>query len=307
MTKYVLISLFLSLAASLSFAQAAEKMLYIPKIETHLITSKYVDQTYEIHVWHPAQKKDGSERFPVLYMTDANAGVPLANLMHYIQGGGDAPRFMMVGIGYPVDHPMGGAVVRRRDLSPTPEIGSGGKNTMPLDGILEIESGKTSGGAPEFLKFIQEELIPFIDKKYNTIEGDRAFFGDSFGGLFGLYTLFHQPETFSRYIIGSPAIAYDNEAALKYAQDFMDSGKDLKARLFMSAGALEETPQHKMVTNIYRLHALLASRPMPEFHQKMYVIPHETHLTVPAINLIRGVQEVYDKPGCAYIMTGCIK
>jgi predicted alpha/beta superfamily hydrolase len=37
--------------------------------------------------------------------------------------------------------------------------------------------------APEFLRFIREELIPMIDANYPTIKGDRGFFGDSLGGL----------------------------------------------------------------------------------------------------------------------------
>jgi len=286
---------------------AANKAYYIPKIETHLIKSKYVDQTFEISVWLPISKKDGSERFPVLYVTDANTGLPMGDMMHYMHIGGDAPRFIMVGIGYPVTHALGGSIIRRRDMTPTEELTA--PNLIPIDGIPKVLSGKKSGGAAEFLQFIRQELIPYVDKKYNTIPGDRALFGDSLGGLFALYTLFHETNTFNRYIIGSPSIWYDNEISLKYAEKFMASDKKPKARIYMSIGELEEEPHQKMVTNVYRMQAILNSKPtaMPDLKIKMQVIPNETHTSVIAINLIRGIQEVFDRPSCNFMIPGCGK
>lgn len=231
--KYVF-GLFVSFGLLVGGTLGAQEMPYhIPEVVTHQIKSTNVDQTFAIHVWQPMTKKDGSENFPVLYVTDANGGIARQKLMHYLHLGGDAPRFIIVGIGYPVDHAIGGLNIRNRDLTPTRseqlEAGFG----LPLDGVPAITSGKKSGGAKEFLSFIRDELVPFIDENYNTIEGDRGFFGDSLGGLFGLYTLFHEPDTFSRYIIGSPSIWYDDTVSFKYATDFLASDQVLNARIYI--------------------------------------------------------------------------
>ena len=65
------------------------------------------------------------------------------------------------------------------------------------------------GGAGSFLRFIRQELMPFIQSSYPVRPEEKAIAGSSFGGLFALYTLFHHPDTFNCYIIGSPSIGWD--------------------------------------------------------------------------------------------------
>ena len=303
--KYVF-GLFVGFSLFIGGALEAQEMPYhIPDVETHQIKSTNVDQTFAIHVWQPMTKKDGSEKFPVLYITDANGGISMAELMHFLHLGGDAPRFIMVGIGYPVDHALGGLNIRNRDLTPTPSAQLEAESGLPVDGVLSITSGKKSGGAKEFLSFIRDELVPFVDENYNTIEGDRGYFGDSLGGLFGLYTLFHEPDTFSRYIIGSPSIWYDDTVSIKYAEKFLASDQLLNARIYMSVGELEEAVPDHMVSNVYKMFALLKSKPMPDLDIKMDVIPGETHTSVVGINLIKGIQAVYDRPKCSFMDPRC--
>ena len=298
--------LFVGFSLFIGGALEAQEMPYhIPDVVTHQITSTNVDQTFAVHVWQPVTKKDGSEKFPVLYITDANGGIGMAELIHWLHLGGDAPRFIIVGIGYPVDHAVGGLNLRNRDLTPTSSAQLEAEFAFPVDGIPSITSGKKSGGAKEFLSFIRDELVPFVDKNYNTIEGDRGYFGDSLGGLFGLYTLFHEPDTFSRYIIGSPSIWYDDTVSFKYAEKFLASDQLLNARIYMSVGELEESVGDQMVSNVYKMFALLKSKAMPDLDIKMEVIPGETHTSVISINLIKGIQAVYDRPKCAFMDPRC--
>ena len=298
--------LFVGFSLFIGGALEAQEMPYhIPDVVTHQITSTNVDQTFAVHVWQPVTKKDGSEKFPVLYITDANGGIGMAELIHWLHLGGDAPRFIIVGIGYPVDHAVGGLNLRNRDLTPTPSAQLEAEFAFPVDGIPSITSGKKSGGAKEFLSFIRDELVPFVDKNYNTIEGDRGYFGDSLGGLFGLYTLFHEPDTFSRYIIGSPSIWYDDTVSFEYAEKFLASDQLLNARIYMSVGELEEDAPFHMVSNVYKMFALLKSKPMPDLDIKMHVIPGETHTSVVGINLIKGIQAVYDRPNCSFMDPRC--
>jgi predicted alpha/beta superfamily hydrolase len=81
------------------------------------------------------------------------------------------------------------------------------------------------------------------------------------GGLFGLYAMFNEPETFSKYIIGSPSIWWANRAIMENANTFIESGAPLNATVFMGVGALEERDGDDAslatVTNMFQLESIL--------------------------------------------------
>lgn len=276
------------------------------KPEHHILKSKNVDQSYEVTVLQPISKPDGSERFPVLYAPDGDYFRSIAEGTAQLMQGADVRRFIVVTIGYPeVEYGLQSDVLRQRDLTPTRMMERENRPLLPIEGVVDIKSGKKSGGAREFLAFIREELMPFIDGKYPTLPDDRAYFGDSYGGLFGLYVLFNQPDSFQRYIIGSPSIWYDNEVILKQAHVYIDSGKPINAKVFIAGGDQEgNSPEYNMVTNFYRLHGLLSSAKIPGLELSFHIFPGETHSTVPALNYIRGVREIYGKPQCPLFYPG---
>ena len=55
----------------------------------------------------------------------------------------------------------------------------------------------TTGGSAGFIRFLGDELIPFIDANFHT-SSDRMLIGQSMGGLFATDVLFKRPELFSR-------------------------------------------------------------------------------------------------------------
>ena len=278
----------------------------VTRPETHVIKSRFVDQEYEIHVAMPPRLEDNSERFPVLYMTDANDGLRLHGTTHIMQFTGDIPRFIMVGIGYPVKHHLGGLVLRTRDLTPveTTSPATDAVTMLPIRDV-PVPKDRLSGAAPEFLEFIREQLIPFIDDNYPTVPEDRAYFGDSLGGLFGLFVLLSKPDTFYRYIIGSPSTWWAEEAVIEQTEEYIAGHKDLNARVFMAAGGLEEVgaelAEYRMVTNMYRIERMLRAAKFPSLSITAHVFPDETHTSVVTSNYVRGVRTVYDKPEMSFI------
>ena len=234
-------------------------------------------------------------------MTDSQGGLTFADLTRMMQAFGDVQRFIMVGIGYPGENVLSGMRLRTRDLTP---VEDSGEFPVPdvwdalVPGVL-ASTEKPSGGAAEFLRFIRDQLVPFIDELYPTIPGDRGYWGDSLGGLFGLYVLFNEPDAFNRYLIGSPSIWWEDENILQQAEEFIAHHDKLDARMFMAVGGLEEVDPEglpfRMVTNVGRLERMLREANLEGFELSTRVFADETHVTVIPLNYYRGIQMVYGR------------
>lgn len=283
-------------------AYAQKPEFSVPDLKVHHIKSKFVDQEFIISVSMPVIHDNETQRFPVLYCLDANYFYP-RDITLMLQGISEVPRFILVGIGYPGKHFLSSFNLRARDMTPVEDD----IDMPPAEGLVRdvyVPKGKKFGGAKEFLEFIRQELIPFIDDNYPTIKGDRAISGHSLGGLFGLYVLLNKPDTFNKYIIGSPSINWGDEYILKQAENYVANNNELNATVFMSVGALEEAGEEaksKTVTNIFRMENILKKKKLKGLDLVTRVFPDETHLSVAYMNYIHGIKAIYKKPEVPFI------
>jgi uncharacterized protein len=271
---------------------AAQPLIQAPPAETHRLASKAVGDTFAIRVMLPPMIPGEATRFPVVYVTDANGGFPVSDDLLRLLMMSDVPRFIAVGIGYPAaEHFFQTATIRARDLT---QVEVPPSQPAPFEG--RISPAVTSGGAAKFLAFVHDELMPFIDVRYPTNPADRAYFGHSLGGLFGLYTLFTRPATFTRYIIGSPSIWWGGEDVFKLAAQYMESHDDLAAKVFMGIGALEEAPNSRMLTNMLKLETMLRGKKYGSLELTTRIFADEGHVTVYGMNFTRGLVSVFGRP-----------
>lgn len=182
---------------------------------------------------------------------------------------------MFVGISWEKDHEP--ALSRQRDYTPTANS-PGYKDP--------------SGEASKHLEFIRTDVIPYIEKRYNTDATNRTYVGNSFGGLFGLYILLREPTTFKNYIIGSPSVWWDD----KYILDLESKTKfdrNLVANVFISVGAEEtltrDSPKHDMVGDATRFHSRLKARNLDKLNLELRVIEHATHATAFPTTAVQGL------------------
>jgi predicted alpha/beta superfamily hydrolase len=72
------------------------------------------------------------------------------------------------------------------------------------------------GGTPKLLKYVTDELVPYIEHRYRTRAGkdSRAIGGSSLGGLATMHALLERPDMFSRGLVFSPAVWVANQAIL---------------------------------------------------------------------------------------------
>jgi predicted alpha/beta superfamily hydrolase len=243
---------------------------------------------------------------PVLYATDADFFFgAFCDLARSLQTSGAASPFVIVGVGY------GGscekaALLRARDLY-THGIRSYFEDSLRayVDrgglGIgLDVVTSTTD--STHFLQFIRRELIPFVSAHYEV--ADPGYFGFSAGGGFGLHTLLTHPETFRRYIIGSPATSYgDRHYVLEWLAEARQLGRDIAGELFLSVGELEELDAGlencNMVSGFHRLIADLTLRPVPRLNFTWRVFSGDSHATAWAPAFSHGVKALFPHPAKA--------
>lgn len=189
--------------------------------------------SYRVFVSQPTGEMPAAG-WPVLYLTDGNACFPIAAAAHAIQSpypkGTNIERGIIVAVGYPIEAPFD--LMRRAwDLTPPP-----GRTYPPYSAE---GSDIVTGGADEFLAFIETELKPEIATRFVIDPARQSLFGHSFGGLFALYALFEKPESFTRYIAASPSIFWEECRILDFEEHFSARTDTVANLLHLSAGEFE--------------------------------------------------------------------
>jgi predicted alpha/beta superfamily hydrolase len=195
----------------------------LPGTELRSLKSSNTGRSYDIYVRLPAEYAQHPEkRYPILYVLDGQWDF---KLLDSIYGGlfydEYVPEMIIVGITYTGTNPDYDSL-RAMDYTP-----------------VHIEHISGSGGAPEFLAFLKDELFPFIETNYRADPAQRVLMGSSYGGSFTLYAMFADPELFHGYVAASPAVPYADNAAFKQEAEYASSHQDLPVRLFISVGELE--------------------------------------------------------------------
>jgi predicted alpha/beta superfamily hydrolase len=166
-------------------------------IEMSHVQSKYVDAR-NIDIWlPPSYYMDEGKNFPVLYMHDGQNLFDTATSTWGITWGvaewvdklsvqGKIPEMIIVGI-----H---NTPKRYLEYMPSKPFNSIERKTRSL--IVEEYGGQPLGD--EYLKFVVEELKPFIDSTYRTkpVQKFTYIMGSSMGGLISSYAITEYPEIF---------------------------------------------------------------------------------------------------------------
>jgi hypothetical protein len=207
-----------------SFAQNIShdfKKVEIQGTELRHLKSEVVNQEYDLYINLPGNYNSSDQNYPVLYLLDAQWDFTLTTALYGEQYyDGFIPEQLIVGITWGGENPNPD-YLRGRDFTPS-----------------KTEQMPQSGGAEKFLRFIEEELIPFINSNYRT-SNDRTIAGSSLGGLFTLYTLFNKPDLFTRYLLTSPASGWDSDIIYSFEGKYAESNPPHSARLFMAMGGAE--------------------------------------------------------------------
>ena len=268
---------------------------YLAGTESRLITSSNTGRTYQVSVALPRGYEDSSGTYPVLYSLDANGefGTVVETARH-LRLEQLAPGLVVVGVGYPVGHYFDAIGERALDLTVTED--SQWEDAVVARTAFPPPEG--SGGAPGFLRFLIDELVPLIDAEYRVDQEDRALFGHSFGGLFAFHALLHGQGTFQRFIVASPAFWWDDRVSFDHEATYAAANRSLNARAFFSVGMLEldaasDGVPWRYITNLRDLSAILEDRSYDGFEWTMHFFDDEHHTSVVPASVSRGLRYIY--------------
>src|SRR4051812_16264853 len=149
--------------------------------ETFNLDSAILGQRRVVNVYLPPGYREGSERYPVLYMPDGGVKEDFQHIMGIVD----------VSIKNEVIRPMlivgVENIERRHDL------------TTPTTVEDDLKAAPHAGGADKFRAFLGTELKPYVAAHYR-VTAESAFIGESLAGLFVLDTLLVEPALFDSYI-----------------------------------------------------------------------------------------------------------
>ena len=275
-TLLIVFSFILIKVVSAQEISDAEDKTNLYNTQVKVFHSTIIDDDFYIYISLPDGYEESVKKYPVLYVLDGDISFGIAtSIARYLQFGNTIPELIIVGIGYGALRKSKGND-RNRDYT-----------------ISNNRNRPGSGGAPKFRKFLEEELIPYIDDEFRTVPDDRTLNGYSLGGLFALYTLFTEPGLFNRYIIGSPHLAWDNFRIFSVQENAFNSIDDINARVFISVGS--DQSQETYFEPIDSMVTIIQEKGYPNLKLGTKVFDGGTHLICPPEALTYGLVAVFSE------------
>lgn len=265
MTHKIFPSLILVLILALAAAAQTRPQQQIASVyhDIHEIESAVLKEKRSIWVRVPLDYRLTGKKYPVIYMLDGHAPQPsmMTGIIEQQVWGRQMPQMILVSIQN---------TSRTRDMTPT-------KTDRP-----------GSGGADDFLRFIENEVIPLVEKNYRTAPY-RIFAGHSLGGLTVVYALVTRPDLFNAHIAASPVLHWDDNFVIGRTERLFGQKPKLDKTLFLALG---DEPHYQDGWNKFQklLKEKAPSGLIYEFRQ----FPEENHASVVLRAYYWGLRKVFE-------------
>lgn len=256
----LLVLLTLSVTANLTSLYAQEAA---NAPQTISIQSKVLGEKRDIQVALPFGYNNSKAKYPVLYVLDGeNHFNYTVALSQYLTALG-VPQMIIVGIPN---------TVRNRDFTPR-----------------QIKEVQNSGGGDNFLKFLSDELLPYIDAHYRT-QPYRIMAGHSLTAMYTFYTMLTRPALFNSFIAASPWVISDGGYIVSYASDKLSGNKSLKHTIYYTAGSLEEKELLEMMP---KMNSVLDTKAPKELDRRYVFLEGHDHGTLVPVTIYEGLRYIF--------------
>ena len=245
-----------------------------------------VGRSYQIWVERPARyEPHGDRRYPVVLCLDApwTFGV-VSDAFRLLPLSGELPEAIVVGVAH--NAPDLHTVIQQRAMDFTPTAAF----APPATGVRV--QPEELGGAASFCRFLAATVLPRALRGLRTTD-DRTLIGHSFSALLGLAWLLEEPTALARWVLASPSVWWDDRVIFAREAVQAASGADLPARVFLSASEGDEAGADGPFGGHFAFHTQLVSRARPGLRCTWMSFPGETHSSVVAAAVVRGLREVF--------------
>lgn len=268
------------LVASAPAVGAGETRLQaIDRAHYHRLAPEEPDAVYHVYVRLPENHEPGSERrYPVVYLLDGGNMFPLlAGYYRYLELGEEIPELILVGISYGTDYFRQG-------------------NQRARDFTAEAPEPEWWGGAPQFRRFLREELIPLVESGYPADSQRRVLLGQSLGGQFVLYDALQPDPLFWGHIAINPALHGNLPLFLEAPESFEPSesskasGGGPRPRLYVAVGA-DDLPRFRGPALAWMGHWV--GREETPWDLETEILPGESHFSAAPAAFRRGLRWLF--------------
>lgn len=178
----------------------------------HGFESAHLGNTRDVIVWMPRGILAAArKRYPVMYMHDGQ------NLVD--------PKTAYIGYDWRLDETTN-ALLEEGTVQPFIVVG-------PYNTEARMEEYSDSKKGEKYLRFLTDELKPFIDKHFPVYTNPKftAVMGSSMGGLISLLAAWRRPDVFGMAGCLSSAFFYDNESVFERIDQYRGPKKEIKMYL----------------------------------------------------------------------------
>jgi uncharacterized protein len=213
------------------------------------------ERTITIHLPNNYSRRT---RYPVLYLLDGLAQFVTAVDVSGQSYVGVIPEMIIVAVDY---------IDRTKEFTPT-----------------HLDEYPTSGGADQFIDFMEKDLFSYVDSEYSTMPF-RILAGHSLAGLLVTYALFSDKNLFNAYLAMDPSLWWDKELLVEMVKK--SENDPLKNRfLYTSSTSTNEQ-------NIQDFEKALRSITLEGLQYKFESFMAESHGSVIFVSLYYGLKYIF--------------
>lgn len=264
--KPKLILYFLIFFFLISTAQEKENLIIGQKEK---IRSEILGESRTIKICLPEDYAQNNISYPVFYVLDANMTSTFTEAVsaaaHLIMRR-ICPGIIIVGI---------------------ETLNNRNRDTIPVS----IPNRPGSGGAENFLKFLNTELKPYIDQSYRTDKENNIIYGASNAGLFVVYTFLSEPSSFKSYIAASPMIGHCSTFMYDLLDNLTkDSQSYIQKSIYFNYGKYDLDKAKSYIPDFYKT---LTEKASDELISKLQYFEDQGHVPYGSIfqGLLLGLSE----------------
>ena len=278
MFKFIAVIFFLLSGIHLANSQNVDQIVLGIK---HSLHSKILDEDREYWVNLPESYYDEGAsylRYPVLILLDGHAHFKsIAGMVNYMSSGYNGNRRIPEMIVVAVQN-----VSRTRDFTP--------------DKIV-TKRENDFGGGDNFLSFLEEELIPELDKEYRT-NTFRILYGHSLGGLLATHAYMKEKTLFNAFIAVDPSFGSWDEATMDKKLDLV-TDQSFNRYIYIASANWGKRNFNNRDRHV-RLYEALNRKCEGEFPGDYGYFENEDHGSVPPIAFYNGINAMFSGYGISY-------